>query len=91
MTYPNKRCQHGWLDPSACETCKLLAEVTALRAAYIERAKEPVREWVGLTDDGIDDITARQWGAAVISEAHRAYARAIEAALKAKNTPEETA
>ena len=48
----------------------------------------PQRTWVGLTDDEIDRVTDAQWGKGVnkpIYAAHRAYARAIEQALKEKN------
>ncbi len=47
------------------------------------------RPWVGLTDDEIDRVTDAQWGKNVnkpIYAAHRAYARAVEAASKEKNT-----
>lgn len=48
----------------------------------------PRREWVGLTDEEIDRVTDAQWARGnnkPIYAAHRAYARAIEAALKEKN------
>ena len=47
------------------------------------------RKWVDLTDDEIDRVTDAQWGKNVnkpIYAAHRAYARAVEAASKGKNT-----
>ena len=47
------------------------------------------RKWVDLTDDEIDRVTDAQWGKNVnkpIYAAHRAYARAVEAASKEKNT-----
>ena len=46
------------------------------------------RPWVGLTDEEIDRVTDAQWSKGVnkpIYAAHRAYARAIEQALKEKN------
>ena len=49
----------------------------------------PQRTWVNLTDDEIDRVTDAQWGKNVnkpIYAAHRAYARAVEAASKEKNT-----
>ena len=53
------------------------------------RAATTPEKWVGLTDDEIDRVTDAQWGKGVnkpIYAAHRAYARAIEQALKEKNT-----
>jgi hypothetical protein len=53
---------------------------------YVENAE---RKWVDLTDDEIDRVTDAQWGKGVnkpIYAAHRAYARAVEAASKEKNT-----
>jgi hypothetical protein len=47
------------------------------------------RQWVGLTDEEIDEVTDAQWannGNKPIYAAHRAYARAIEAKLKELNT-----
>ena len=47
------------------------------------------REWKGMTDDDIDRVTDQQWAAnnnKPVYAAHRAYARAIEAALKEKNS-----
>lgn len=49
----------------------------------------PQREWQGLTDEEIDKVTDSQWSRnnhKPIYAAHRAYARAIEAKLKEKNT-----
>ena len=43
------------------------------------------REWVGLTDEEIDQVTYVQWSSDPIYAAYRAYARAIEAKLKEKN------
>ena len=50
---------------------------------------QPAAQWVGLTDEEIDRVTDQQWAAnnnKPVYAAHRAYARAIEAALKEKNT-----
>ena len=47
------------------------------------------RPWVGLTDEQIDAVTDAQWAKGVnkpIYAAHRAYARAIEAKLREKNS-----
>ena len=46
-------------------------------------------QWVGLTDEDIDRVTDQQWAAnnnKPVYAAHRAYARAIEAALMEKNS-----
>jgi hypothetical protein len=47
---------------------------------------EPKREWVGLTNDEIDDIWAEfNDGYGIIEEILWGYERAIEAKLKEKN------
>jgi hypothetical protein len=47
---------------------------------------EPKREWVGLTNDEIDDIWAEfNDGYGIIEETLWGYERAIEAKLKEKN------
>ena len=52
-------------------------------AALVAAAK---REWQGLTDAEIDQITTRQWGRDfMVPAAGRAWGRAIEQALKEKN------
>jgi hypothetical protein len=51
----------------------------------------PRREWRGLTDEEIDRVTDAQWASnnhKPIYAAYRAYARAIEAALKQKSEGE---
>lgn len=51
-------------------------------------AHPPRREWQGLTDDEINRVTDAQWARnndKPIYAAYRAYARAIEDALKEKN------
>lgn len=46
----------------------------------------PRRPWISLTDNEIDEITTSEWGRyGEHLAAHRAYARRIEAALKAGN------
>jgi len=74
--------------------------ITAIKEALAEHAMQEVqrlgqeieateRKWVDLTDDEIDRVTDAQWGKNVnkpIYAAHRAYARAVEAASKEKNT-----
>jgi len=57
-------------------------------ALYCVKCNEPVREWQGLTDDEIGDIieqskiTLKNYCS---EDKQTEYARAIEAALKAKN------
>lgn len=69
--------EHGcvYLDPA----------VTALRQAL----EQPVREWVGLTDEEVRaaycTISDKEWAIGGMSDAEP-FARAIEAALKTKNT-----
>jgi hypothetical protein len=49
----------------------------------------PQRPWVEPTDDDIDRVTDAQWTRNIdkpIYAAHRAYARAIAAVIKEKNT-----
>jgi uncharacterized damage-inducible protein DinB len=59
----------------------------AMRKAAVH-ATVTKKEWIGLTDEEIDEVTDAQWannGNKPIYAAHRAYARAIEAKLKEKN------
>ena len=46
-----------------------------------DQLMQPKREWVGLTDEEIDETYETQ-----VWDARRSYARAIEAKLKEKNT-----
>lgn len=66
--------EHGcvYLDPA----------VTALRQAL----EQPVREWVGLTEEEISAIAKKLFGFPYDAGADRPFARAIEAKLKEKNT-----
>jgi len=62
-------------------------KINAELRAEIKQLKQ--RTWVGLTDEEIDAVTDSQWAKGVnkpIYAAHRAYARAIEAKLKERNT-----
>ena len=64
---------------------EMYATITAIKEALAQ----PQRTWVGLTDEEIDAVTDSQWAKGVnkpIYAAHRAYARAIEAKLKERNT-----
>ena len=54
-----------------------------LRDTYVEGLNQPA--WQGLTDDEIQSITWQIWGADAL-EPELDYARAIEQALKDKNT-----
>jgi hypothetical protein len=61
-------------------------QVEILSDALAESRRE--RQWVGLTDEEIDEVTDAQWannGNKPIYAAHRAYARAIEAKSKEQN------
>ena len=59
----------------------------AMRKAAVH-ATVTKKEWIGLTDEEIDEVTDAQWannGNKPIYAAHRAYARAIEAKSKEQN------
>ena len=61
----------------------------AIAEAYRCGAELAKRSWVGLTDEEIDRVTDQQWAKnnnKPLYAAHRAYARAIEAVLREKNT-----
>lgn len=60
-----------------------------IRAALASPAAEPVQ---ALTDERIDTVTDAQWGQQIGSmyQAHRAYARAIEAEVLAIASPPAT-
>ena len=66
-------------EPVACKTCESLA-----RAVMMDQASHDTRrEWVGLTDDDLDEIYNRQdWDVDVNYD----YEYAIEAKIKEKNT-----
>ena len=51
---------------------------------YLWDGPQPRREWQRLTDEEIDSITVQQWRDPHYA-LHRAYARAVEDALKEKN------
>ena len=73
----------AWMDKDGC-----LWNTTTHPDSYTPLYTRPA-QWVGLTDEDIDRVTDQQWAAnnnKPIYAAHRAYARAIEAALKGKNT-----
>jgi hypothetical protein len=74
-------------DPTPCKTCESLARAVMADQTYHEKVI-PKREWVGLTDDEIDDLS---YLSQKIDEGNAAwfdrwgFARAIEQALKEKN------
>jgi len=80
--------------PVDCERCNRLEEhaydlIGKLRVANIKLSMQPQRTWVGLTDEEVRDL----WSWSATSEAEKtantqqhAFARAIEAKLKEKNT-----
>ena len=92
-----QECQKrsGWrkaqIDDAEEEAWRELEKASAMRE--VQRLGQEIeateRKWVDLTDDEIDRVTDAQWGKNVnkpIYAAHRAYARAVEAASKEKNT-----
>ena len=65
-------------DPTPCKTCEALARSVMMDQTSHDTAPQR-KEWVGLTDDEIDDIAAES-GFGYIN-----VARAIEAKLREKN------
>jgi hypothetical protein len=65
--------------PLAKDRQEVLRAQAALRAALAQPDQEP------LTDDDIDVVTIKCFGANADLEFHRHHARAIEAKLKEKN------
>jgi hypothetical protein len=70
------------LYTAPCQTCQSLAMAVMNDQTYHEKVI-PKREWVGLTDDAIEALLV-DWPEDGI--AFFAFARAIEAKLKEKNT-----
>jgi hypothetical protein len=75
--------REAWIETNdaVCALLRQAHDVLALSSL------PPKREWVGLTDEAIDEL----WREATLkpaltSEFVRAFARAIEAKLKEKNT-----
>ncbi len=74
-------------DQTSCKTCQALAMAVMNDQTYHEKVI-PKREWVGLTDDEIQDLS---YLSQKIDEGNAAwfdrlgFARAIEQALKEKN------
>ena len=83
--------------PTFAERC-LLAEQCLPDAPYRAMLKKlhteildalAAREWVGLTDEEIAELMMQTWGCASIAPRHApAFARAIEAKLREKNSGE---
>ena len=77
-------------------TCPNCGKIAGLHSSILQGCMcqysmqaPPQRTWIGLTDEEIDAVTDSQWAKGVnkpIYAAHRAYARAIEAKLKERNT-----
>ena len=69
--------------PNYTEPCERCGEVNP---AEIHTCTPKQREWVGLTDDEIDDIWAEfNDGYSIIEETLWGYERAIEAKIREKN------
>ena len=78
-----RRLQISCLGLDHVDPLRLLVDDVVAALAQTQRT------WVGLTDEEIDRVTDAQWAKGAnkpIYAAHRAYARAIEAKLKEKNT-----
>ena len=93
------KLEHLWeIGIDAEYKVELLPEIEALRQALAQPEQEPVRwfqqfgdappkrEWVGLTDETLDDVYFCVEGGTTPLETWREQARAIEAKLKEKNT-----
>ena len=65
-----------------CDKCKPQISFNAEVIGYVE----PQRTWVGLTDEEINEITSKVIGFNSCAGWEEDYARAIEQALKEKNT-----
>ncbi len=83
-----------WLMPGAVvpvdveTTAALVTEIKRL-IGVVDDLKLSRQLWIELTDDEIDRVTDTQWASnnhKPIYAAHRAFARAVEAKLKEKNT-----
>ena len=74
-------------DPTPCKTCESLARAVMADQTYHEKVI-PKREWVGLTDDEIDDLSHLSQKIDQSNETwfdRLGFARAIEDKLKGKN------
>lgn len=68
-----------------CKTTAGCSGVCSKAVPYT--APQPQREWVGLTDEEVAVMMMESWGCASIAPRHApAFARAIEAKLREKNT-----
>ena len=65
-----------------CDKCKPQISFNAEVIGYVE----PQRTWVGLTDEEINESTSKVIGFNSCAGWEEDYARAIEQALKEKNT-----
>jgi hypothetical protein len=77
-------------EPKEDKAFDSIEQLSKIAQDLVRRKKELAqRTWVGLADEEIDAVTDSQWAKGVnkpIYAAHRAYARAIEAKLKERNT-----
>ena len=70
---------------SLCAPCH--THITKGEGIYSQSYRNSQREWVGLTDEELQEIEAATWGAAFLRpQSARDHYRAIEAKLKEKNT-----
>lgn len=71
-------------DDGYCQACE--GNYCTAKDGCVARDNPPQREWVGLTDDEIDDIWAEfNDGYSIIEETLWGYERAIEAKIREKN------
>ena len=71
-------------DDGYCQACE--GNYCTAKDGCVARDNPPQREWVGLTDDEIDDIWAKfNDGYSIIEETLWGYERAIEAKIREKN------
>jgi hypothetical protein len=73
------------LYTAPCQTCQSLAMAVMNDQTYHEKVI-PKREWVGLTDEEVSEIIDREIGFNSCWGPEEKFARAIEQALKEKNT-----
>ena len=70
--------------PPPCPTCEALARSVMMDQTSHDMAP---RQWQGLTDEERGITAAETWGSVLIApQSYQAFARAIEAKLKEKNT-----
>ena len=88
------KMKEEWLMPGAVvpvdaeTTAALVAEIKRLIGVVGEMVlnMQPERKWVGLTDEEVSEIIDREIGFNSCWGPEEAFARAVEQALKEKNT-----